>query len=130
MIRHGLDMAFSSNIEPVRRWGSEFGIVNTDHFTAQDQIDFWIAVNKYVVGQCQELFAGRHYILNFDQLCTNPEQEIEKLFDFLGINSRASIDDLSKLVALPVSTGRYRSHLHTFTPEQIQAVRDFGFVVE
>lgn len=130
VIRHGLDMAFSSNTIQLKNWGPEFNVASHDgHFTAQQQLDFWIGANQFSIQTCQRLIPDRHYILNFDRLCLYPELEINKLFAFLEFNPATAITGLTHLVTLPSSTGRYKDHLHLFTAEQIQAVRDFGFDV-
>ena len=130
VIRHGLDMAFSSNTIQLLNWGPEFGLESHDgHFTAQQQLDFWKSANQFSIQTCRRLIPDRHYILNFDRLCTYPEAEIDKLFAFLELKPSTAIAELTALVKLPSSTGRYKNHLKLFTSEQIQAVRDFGFEV-
>lgn len=128
IIRNGLDMAFSSNTNQLQHWGADFNIDENNPLPVR-QLDFWIAVNHWVLQQCQLLLPERHYVLSFDDLCSHPEEEIDKLITFLHLEPERAIEELAQLVERPAGSGRYRAHPNIFSPEQIQAVGDLGFDV-
>lgn len=128
VIRNGLDMAFSSNTNQLELWGCDFEIVENAPLPVR-QLDFWIAINKWVRHQCHVHLPRRHHFLFFDKLCTHSEEEIAKLFRFLNLQPTTTPADLAAIVKTPASLGRHTAHLDMFLPEQIQAVRDSGFDV-
>ena len=111
-------------------WGKDFDIqVTPETITEVKRVDFWIRVNTWVLKQCKTYYPGQHYVINFDSLCREPEKEVQKLVDFLGITPTSSVSELAQLIKTPESVGQYRIHLTKFTPAQIQAVKDFGYEV-
>jgi Sulfotransferase family len=132
VVRHGLDMAFSQNNHQLLHWGNAFyiDIPSDQHLTASMRLDFWIAVNQWVLTQCPQFLPERYYVLNFDKLCVAPEDEITKLMAFLQIEPESPTEELANIVQRPPSSGRYKGNLSLFTEQQIQAVEAFGFNVE
>ncbi|MDX1408732.1 MAG: sulfotransferase, partial [Saprospiraceae bacterium] len=128
VIRHGLDMAYSSNTNQFERWGPAFNFDPTLP-SASQHLDFWIAVNDWVRKICTARLPGRHYWLRFDALCQDPVRETERLLNFLGLDDAVSPELLSRIVKTPESMGRYLDHPPVFTDTQLQAVRDWGFDV-
>jgi hypothetical protein len=131
VIRHGLDMGSCPKDYQILNWGKDFGVdVIPGSITESQRVDYWIEVNKWALAQCQNYFPGRHHVVYFDRLCSHTEEEIVKLVDFLGIEPELSIAELASFVNSPPSIGRYKAHINKFNPLQIEAVKDFGFVVE
>lgn len=135
VIRHGLDMAFSTNKQQLKHWGYKFGIEINDFDSpnelAKKQLDYWIACNNYVINIAKKL-PENFYLLNYQNLCKNPIDEIENILEFLDI----SIDEhlMKKLVSIPndnLKTGRYLTKdIKIFTSTQIEAVKNLGFDVD
>ncbi len=130
VIRHGLDMAFSSNLNQLRIWGREYLAQHNE--LPRAALAYWIDANSKAVTFGAAHMPDRFLLLNFDALCADPEPHILRLLDFLDIDRAAY--DLEKLCALPQippSTGRYKRYdLSVFTPEQLTAVEQFGFAVD
>lgn len=134
IIRHGLDMAFSSNLNQARRYGALFDVVVPQGKDPSpiDTLRYWVRANRSVVNIMQQHSRERSLILNFDALCKSPEQEVRRLLAFLEVDLKQH--ELSKLVSLPktpASAGRYKNHdLSIFDQEDLQAVRDLGFAIQ
>ena len=77
------------------------------------------------------LLDNRLYILDFDLLCRNPAQQIDKLNQFLGLD--VNVDDLeaaASTIVIPDSTGRYRDQdCRQLCSEDVEFVRRLGFDV-
>lgn len=134
VVRHGLDMAFSSNQNQLYEWGSVLfgiGIPSDPERLPKASLQYWIESNRRAAALAQQL-GDRFLMVNFDRLCTNPRSEIETLLQFLECDR--TIVDVGRLTALinpPTSIGRYKKHdLSLFTSEEIAAVRQFGFTVD
>ena len=133
VIRHGLDMAYSSNQSQVALWAHLFDLPSTGaSVTPRESVAYWIAANRRAVSIGRRLLGERFLLLDFDRLCSTPEPAIRRLAEFLGVEELDAprLRRLSELVETPESTGRYREHPRSdFTAEQLAAVREFGFEV-
>ncbi len=135
VLRHGLDMAFSSKKRQMKTWGYKFGINYTTNETpeelTQKQLDYWVVANQSAISNGRRLLGDRFYVLNYEALCDDPKVEIAKLLNFLGV--RVGQDKLQQLVTLikpTTSRGRYKQHdLSIFSAQQIEAVKQLGFSV-
>ena len=127
VVRNGLDMAFSSNQNQLRLWGPQLlGEMHSDLQCAS--LKYWRFTNQRVL-DFFGLDSPQFLFLNFDLLCQNPAQEIEKLLVFLGKEpSPLSIRELSRIPRIPESTGRFKKHgLQKFDPEDVDYVKSLGF---
>src|SRR3972149_1061765 len=90
LIRHGIDMAYSSNQSQVYNWGTMFGIKADDPSTPLPKLSlkYWNKANRRAMDFGYKLLRERFLVVNFDKLCTNPWCEIERLIDFLGIDPK------------------------------------------
>lgn len=134
LIRHGIDMAYSSNYAQLYNWGTMFGINihNTSIPLPKLSLNYWNNANKRTITLGQQLLNKRFMLINFDRLCINPKEEIELLVSFLGIDAqRVDINTLAKLPKQPESTGRYKKYdLSIFSKDEIDAVKEMGFDVD
>lgn len=128
VVRHGLDMAFSSNQNQLRYWADSLVGQPMASGPAQS-LAYWCAVQKRA-RQCGSEMGGRFLWLNYDQFCLLPEQGLERLRRFLDAPGPVS-DDMRQLVRPPASMGRYRSADCTmFSRRDIEAVAEMGFSVD
>lgn len=131
VMRHGLDMAFSGNLQQTRNWGPGFGIEREgiDNPTPPDALDYWIAANVSAIRTGSVLLGERFFLLDFDALCAEPLHVIDRLCHFLKV--RTSPEQRLRLAALPrtpPSTGRFRAcGTSRFSGEQLSAVRRLGY---
>jgi hypothetical protein len=133
VIRNGLDMAYSSNQQQYFNWGRILFDVewveepNKKHYGA---LAYWLKANQRAIAIGKEQFKSRFLLLQFEQLCLQPQQEISKLLDFLGINeiSSAELDKLAALPQLPSSYQRFKSQdLSIFSPKQLADIAALGY---
>ncbi len=133
VIRHGLDMVWSSNQQQVRRWGPIFGLGPIEKETLiSASLDFWIASNRRAIAIGRERLGDRFLLINFDAFCAAPEESVSELLAFLDVDvPRRALAKLLALPRVPASTGRYRQKgLDHFTAAQLEAVAELGFPVE
>ncbi len=132
VIRHGLDMAFSSNHAQLFNWGKLLRVVHESSMPIpKAMLQYWIKANKQAIDLSRRLLGKRFLLLNFDSLCLNPANEIDRLLDFIEVDK--AVVDIENLVALPrtpKSSGRYMDYdISVFSDEEIAAVRALGFEV-
>ena len=96
----------------------------------RNSLRYWVASYKRICCN-RALLDNRLYILDFDLLCRNPAQQIDKLNQFLGLD--VNVDDLeaaASTIVIPDSTGRYRDQdCRQLCSEDVEFVRRLGFDV-
>lgn len=134
VVRNGLDMAFSKNQSQLYNWGPLFGIDLRDSALSLSQasLSYWIRANQRALELGSSLLGERFLMVNFDELCVNPQTELLALIRFLGLDaSQIDLQGLANLPKKPSSTNRYKTHdLGVFSEQDIEAVRQLGFKVE
>ncbi len=132
VIRHGLDMAFSTNTQQLRYWGYRYDLsvnLEKDNIPYM-QLEYWIRSNKQAIETARNSLGSNFYLLNYDEYCQNPEPELERLLEFLDI--KTTDEECRRLVNLskPTSTGRYKNrNIRLFNDRQISEVTQLGFEV-
>ncbi|MFX1443315.1 MAG: sulfotransferase [Promethearchaeota archaeon] len=131
VIRHGLDMAYSRNKHQLNNWGILYGInVPEDNdLIPVAQLEYWIKANKKTLKLSKTIRKDSFYLLNFDELCTNPHENIRKLFEFLYLKlDSKTFEKLIKIVRIPSSMGRWKSKdISIFNDNQLNEVVGLGF---
>lgn len=120
VLRNGLDMAFSKNQQQATNWGN-FILEDTYDgvVTPERSLDYWVAANQRVIEIGQSM-GDRFLLIKYEQLCTNPVREIERLLTFVGRTGNPN--GLKKLLK-PTSIGRYRlEDLSRFSQKQLRSV--------
>jgi len=88
ILRHGIDMAFSNNNQQLNNWGWKYGIElsgNEDkNQIATKQLEYWVKSTKDVLAKIK-VFNEKVLILNHSKFCTQPQQEIDRIIEFIGI---------------------------------------------
>jgi hypothetical protein len=127
-IRHGLDMAYSSNQNQAYNWGRLVGLEACQQVTPEYSLRYWLRANRKALEMAEPL-GDRFYLLHYDDFCLNPAEGIGALIDFLGLEA-ASIGDLDRRPQVPASMGRYKQYpLDHFSPAELDEVRSLGFEV-
>jgi len=133
VIRHGLDMAYSSNRQQLQLWHPQYDVSVPDDPSQipSAALTYWIRANERALEHGETLLGNRFLVLNYDALCTNPVKSMDNLLTFLGVNvAEDEAEKLQRLVNKPSSIGRYRTRdLSIFTEAQLVAVERFGFSV-
>ena len=137
VMRHGLDMAFSSNKGQLANFGNFYGFENNvgsvndnSQKATKLQLDYWVLITKKV-NQLREKYNDRIHVINHSSLCENPVSEINSLANFLNLNlSDNQINRLSTIPNMPSSSGRFLNEdLTKFDKDQILYVKSQGFRV-
>lgn len=133
VVRNGLDMAYSPNQIQLRLWGPRFGIELDDpnSIAPAQSLQYWLDANEHARRHLQRFMPGRWLEINYEKLMLNPEDEIDRMVNFVGASREPQIlQEMSKLVKPPISVGRFRAHgLEAFRSDQIEAVKALGFAV-
>jgi len=122
LTRHPLDMAYSSNLNQLRRFGHWLG--SGVEVTPCWQLKLWLKAYDYV-----DSLSKRYAIrcVSFEALISRPVDGFFDLFEFLGLNL-----DPSKLgiVRPQKSIGRYQTQpLSDFDRQDLDRVRNLGFSI-
>jgi hypothetical protein len=119
VVRHGLDMAFSGNQNQTRLFAPLFGVTGQ---TAPAALSYWVRANRRAIDQMSS-HPDRTLLVNFDRLCLEPAQEIDRILTFLRVSADISL--LAQLPKPPASIGRYRTKsLDGFNPSDLDAVAE------
>lgn len=130
IIRHGLDIAYSSNQNQMHNWGKFYGIDIDRLPLPKASLRYWIRANKIAVTKGNQLLKERFLLLNFDTLCQNPYHEIQQLVNFLGLID-IDVAKLSQIVKIPDSLARYKQHdLSIFDNTELEEVKKLGFTID
>ena len=129
VVRNGLDMAHSANQNQLRLWGTHF-IGPGSEVSPYYSLKYWHAVHRRVLRLCEPMGA-RFLLLNYDRFCSDPEDGLRGLLEFLQLWIPVSeFDRLARLVRLPGSVGRFRDHgVDIFDPADVAFVARLGFDV-
>jgi hypothetical protein len=132
-IRHGLDTAFGTDQDQIRRWNESLGtpLPEAPEQLPKAALDYWIKINEKSVSVGQSLLGERFLVVNYDDLCKEPKTGLTRLMEFLQVKCKmGTIERLSSLVQKPADLGVYHSHnLGIFSTEELDAVRKLGFPV-
>lgn len=132
-IRHGIDMAYSKNQQQFYNWCGYFGIEipETDNLLPKAALNYWIKANHRAIALGRDLLGKRFLVINFDEMCYLPRENVEKLIRFLGFDVESvDISRLCNLIKKPQSIGRYKTHdLGIFEKREISEVENLGFKV-
>lgn len=112
-MRHGLDMAYSSNQQQLFNWGCLFNIT-----IPQNQSDlplasfrYWVAANRKVLETGRGLGNEKFLLVNFDELCMDPRPGVTRIAKFLGTDPAMElIEKASVMPVIPKSKGRYMNY--------------------
>lgn len=134
VIRNGLDMAFTSNLQQLHNWGWKYDIgIEGDEDTTQmatKQLDYWVSSTRDVLSKIEQ-YEDRTLIVNHSKLCNQPIEEVDRIIDFVGIKAENELRRL--LYSVPRNDGsynRYKNHdLSIFSEENLNFVRKCGFEV-
>jgi len=128
VVRNGLDMAYSSNLNQLHMWGS-FILQEIDiEPSPRLALKFWCAVHRRIL-ELGTLMGDRFLLLDYDQLCRQPDQGLSEIVEFLGTSiGRSTRSVLLDAVRPPASVGRFRDHdIGELDPEDVDFVEEMGF---
>ena len=105
-------MAFSKNKNQLRNWGPSLGIVPNEPDDPAAALEYWIRANNFAIEEATQLLGDRFLLLNYNDLCNNPEENTRLIAKFVTGESELcnqKQNELLSLVVPPVSINRYKS---------------------
>lgn len=128
VMRHGLDMANSTNQSQVNLWGHLLTGEEITGPTPQISFHYWCAVHRRVL-QVSRNMRSRFYLLNYDDFCFQPEQELGSLLDYLEMEVADKVfSELVQMVNPPATIGRYKSRPEiSARADDITLLKQLGF---
>lgn len=124
VVRNGLDMAFSGNLNQLHFWGEQF-LGRPVKSCPGDALAYWCSVHRRAL-DWQRQFGDRFLWLDFDALCCEPRPVLERLAIFLGYEAEAA-EHLLPLVDSPATRGRGAAlSLDEFAPDDLAFLRMLG----
>ena len=129
VVRNGLDMAYSSNQNQLVNWG-EFILGKPIEMTPSSSLQYWCAMHRRVLEIGTQMGDSQFMWLNYDALCSHPQQELPKLLQFLEVGDRSTnaVKLLLKHIKPPASQGRFKAQgIRHFSTDDIAFVKQLGF---
>jgi len=140
VIRHGLDMAFSSNVAQVRLWGELLSGHSLDAEKPADRFAYWYAVHQRLATVATQ-FPGRVTVCPLDQGRETVKERLRPVLSALGLSATLGLSAKSTCdstcdsafdsafdIDPPSTTGR---HVHeapfALTQEQIALLKTHGY---
>nr|WP_300540880.1 sulfotransferase [Maricaulis sp.] len=128
--RHPLDMAFSANLNQLKRWGPDMGIApeRFDSVPAA-QLEVWIRAYKAQMER-QVRYPGRTAMLDYERFVETPSAILGEVWSALGGGADPDrLDRACQGVFVPQSRGRWReADLSQFTAAQREFCADHGWL--
>jgi Sulfotransferase family len=84
----------------------------------------WARRHQLVREQSARLLPGRHLSSRLEDLCADPEREIRRIYDFLGLEADSIVERAAQLVRTPASLGRWQAESADRLAEAEEAMRD------
>lgn len=118
--RNGLDMAYSSNQNQLKLWGSIFFNDKNREITPQKSLQYWCLAHERVLN-LQKEYPNKIFMLDFDKLCQKSESVLEELAAFIGCHE--SLLEFKNIIKTPESLGRYKQHsLENFNQKDLDYI--------
>ena len=140
VIRNGLDMALSENMNQIILWGPLLfpkGTYEVDDKkelipTPRLALKYWCIVHKRIFEEAKQM-GKQLYLLNYEILCEEPRETIQDMLTFLNVKrTDGLVDTLTGLIKKSEGVNRYKNLSETerremFDPEDVAYVGSLGF---
>lgn len=130
VVRHGLDMAYSSNQNQLHLWGRQLLGEPVIEINPVNSFRYWCAAHRRIA-RIGQTMGDRFLMLNFDTLCQQPKTQLGLLFSFLEIDADTTMQNqLAAQVQKPDSLGRHRGqNLDYARPADLEFLAAMGYPV-
>lgn len=130
VIRDGLDMCFSPNIQQLTYWGKLlFGISfeNKPIQIFRAQLNYWINANIRALKLGNTHFGSRFLVSKFEDIYTSPKKEISRILEFLDLKvAPSALELLSNIPSMPRSVNRYQNNVLNLDNQTLQLVKEIN----
>lgn len=132
MIRDGRDIALSSNKnQPLKHFHAAIPESLLAADSPEAAIRLWAKVNQEAAAWCAQHLKQRYIRIHHEALCANPEQEIKKLYNALGLPAK-NLDEMCSFMESPRTSGRWRTLPAILQSELTAAAQaaltEFGYI--
>lgn len=131
IVRNGLEMAFSKNQLQLYTWANLFGVVRPESSDEVPRLSlkYWIRANEAAIRAGNELGPEKFLLLNYDELCTSPGHEIDRIIKFLHLDPEEEVyREILELPKKPATFFRYQQHdLARFDAQDLSSLLSLGF---
>lgn len=129
VMRHGLDMAYSSNQNQLQLWG-KLVIKESDlpQTKAEASFRYWCWAHRRINDLAHRM-DRRYLCINFEEFCSNAEKGLMQLMAFLNLSvPEQKISELAGPIKLPTTVNRYVGNLD-FKPADtdIKLLQQLGY---
>ena len=124
VVRNGLDMAFSENLNQLDFWGS-WWLGRRVERTPRDALAYWCAVHRRAESMAVAM-GERFFWLDYDGLCAEPLPWLRRLMAFLGYSDEQANALLSRVSVQPSSGRRRHADLGQFAAPDLDYLRQLG----
>lgn len=130
VLRHGLDMALSQNINQLRAWGPSMGITwsGESHDLPNAQLNFWLEATRQTHTTGKRLLGERYLLVRYDDMVEDARKTSAQVAEFLRF--AGDFDTLIPGISVEGSAGRWKSRADIFSDTDCEAVAAWGFGVE
>lgn len=119
--RNGLDMAYSTNQNQLKLWADIFLNDKNIEISPKNSLKYWCLVQRKMI-TLQKKYPHRVFLLDFDALCLQKEETLNRLLTFMG-ESLENIEELKCLISAPSSIGRHKKEdLSVFDKEDMKFI--------
>lgn len=133
VVRDGRDMAYSSNQNQLNKHGRAL-LTWRERLLSRPlrSMLLWNRINLAAAEYGARQLPGRYLLIRFEDLCAQPEQQTQRVFDFVGLTGDTAMIAKQEVVT-PNSLGRWREQ-DAKTLRQMQrlgeeALQRFGYVI-
>jgi hypothetical protein len=129
-IRHGVEMAYSSNQGQLFNWGPLFGVEppRDPAALARASLRYWVRANTRALEQGPRLLGDRFLVLRYESVCADPRSAIRQLAGFLDVRpDERTIERLGGLVNPRPRPARPAAGAPPFAPDDLAATERLGF---
>jgi hypothetical protein len=109
VLRNGLDMAYTKNVQQMVFWGRRYQIDCND-LSPKNKFKYWYRSNQATIKLVKEHFPGNFLVMKLEDLWLEKEEKIKELLAFAGLESSNAPAEIWEIPKIPDSLGRYRKH--------------------
>lgn len=84
VVRDGLDMAFSHNLQQLRNWSHLYGLPQDEPESPARQLRYWTAANRRALDFGRTHLQDRFLVVSYEAVCAEPLRHWQRLLRFLG----------------------------------------------
>lgn len=127
VVRNGMDMVFTKTLQQLKYWGEFFDCDSKD-FSERNILEFWCQLNSRTISKCNELFGDNFLTLKHENICKNPESEIDRILEFVGIEKNDVSKHIYTIPRTPSTYKRYLEHDLSWVDSEVkQKLAELGY---